>query len=106
MTVATSGAYAFNVVTDLASLDPPLPPDDPADERDQSDPDIMVVLNGQPVNTGDLGFSGVANEEVFTLDLAAGEYVLDLVEFRYQDDQSPADYPARTCFDVAVGPAP
>jgi hypothetical protein len=106
LSIAAPGPYAFSILTDLASLDPPLPPDDPEDERDQSDPDVLVVLNGQPVNTGDLGLSGVANEETFTLDLAAGDYVLDLVEFRYQDEESPADYPARTCFDVTVNPAP
>jgi hypothetical protein len=105
MSIATAGDYAFSILTDLDSLDPPLPPDDPEDERDQSDPDVLVVLNGQPMNTGDLGFSGVANEEAFTLNLAAGDYVLDLVEFRYQDEESPADYPARACFDVTVMPA-
>lgn len=108
MTIGTPSQYAFDVRTKT-----PMPaPDDPNDDRDQSDPDILIVLNGQAQNqfvNGDLqGFSGAANEEIFTTAniLAAGEYVMDLVEFRYQDDQTPANYPPQTCFDVTVGPAP
>lgn len=108
MTIDTPARYAFDIQTTNTDE---LPPDDPDNDRDQSDPDIRILLNGVSQNqvvNGDLqGFSGVANEEAFiTPDaLPAGEYVMALVEFRYQDDQTPPDYPARTCFRVTVTPA-
>jgi hypothetical protein len=107
MTIDTTAQYTFNITT---TTEMPAP-DDPDDDRDQSDPDILIVLNGQVQNAVvgmDLeGFSGDANEEIFTTAnvLAAGDYVMALVEFRYQDEESPADYPARTCFDVSISPA-
>ncbi|MEX2122713.1 MAG: hypothetical protein WD795_02390 [Woeseia sp.] len=106
MTIDIAAQYTFNIVTTT-----PMPaPDDPDDDRDQSDPDILIALNGQVQNAsvgGDLeGFSGDANEEIFTTAnvLAAGDYAMALVEFRYQDEESPANYPAQTCFDVSIGP--
>jgi hypothetical protein len=108
MTIDTPSAYAFSIVTTTE-----IPgPDDPDDDRDQSDPDILILRNGAVQNQvvmNDLqGFSGDANEEIFTTPnvLPAGDYVMALVEFRYQDEESPEDYPGQTCFDVAVTPAP
>jgi hypothetical protein len=107
MTVDTPARYLFEIVTTTA-----MPaPDDPEDSSDQSDPDILIVLNGQVQNVevaGDLeGFSGVANAEIFTTanPLAGGDYVMTLVEFRYRDEESPANYPPQTCFDVSIAPA-
>ena len=37
--------------------------------------------------------------------LPAGDYVMTLVEFRYRDEDSPANYPPQTCFDVSIAPA-
>lgn len=108
MTIDTPAQYVF----DIRTTNTDLPPDDPANDRDQSDPDIVIQLNGVPQNAvanGDLqGFSGVANEEVFTTanTLQPGEYVMALVEFRYQDDQTPDGYPVQTCFDVTITQAP
>jgi hypothetical protein len=108
MSIATAAPYTFTIVT--TTLIPG--PDDPADERDQSDPDILILRNGVVQNAvvdGELqGLSGDANEEVFTTPgaLPAGDYVMALVEFRYQDEESPEDFPERTCFDVTVTAAP
>ena len=83
-------------------------PDDPDDDHDQSDPDIYIYRAGQIqnqfVNGEPQGLSGDANQEIFTTPnaLPAGDYVMSLIEFRYQDEESPADFPARTCFDVRV----
>ncbi|MDJ0919069.1 MAG: hypothetical protein QNJ05_15020 [Woeseiaceae bacterium] len=100
MNVTQSGLYDVNITTTTA-----MPaPDDPDDARDQSDPDIFIYRRGTLVA---LGNSGDANAEVFTTQnvLSAGEtYVASLVEFRYQDSQSPANYPTRTCFDVSMTP--
>ena len=107
MTIDTPARYTFAIHTTNNDL----PPDDPDDPSDQSDPDIRILLNGVSQNRtvdGELqGFSGDANEEVFTTpnELAAGEYVMALVEFRYQDPETHPDYPMRTCFDVTVAPA-
>lgn len=86
--------------------------DDPDDDHDQSDPDILIYRAGQLQNQLEdglpQGLSGDANQEIFTTPnaLAAGDYVMSLVEFRYQDEESPADFPARTCFDVSVTALP
>ena len=96
----TQGAR-YDVVISTTTAMPA--PDDPADERDQSDPDIYIFRSGTLVA---LGNSGVANEEVFTTQnfLSPGTHVASLVEFRYQDSESPANYPTRTCFDVSMTP--
>ena len=112
MTVDTEARHTFDVRTTTTMAE-----DDPDDLRDQSDPDILIMRNGVPQNAfvdldgdGDLeleGFSGAANAEIFTTagPLVPGEYVLALVEFRYRDGESPADFPPRTCFEVSVAPA-
>lgn len=117
MTIETPLHYTFNITTTT-----PIPgPDDPADDSDQSDPDIRILLQGESQNAlvadrdGDgfddlQGFSGDANEEIFTTEnvLVAGDYVMALVEFRYQDQEAPltpSDYPSQTCFDVTISPA-
>jgi hypothetical protein len=110
MSIDTASPYMFSIVTTTE-----IPgPDDPEDVRDQSDPDILILRNGvlqnQVVNEDDFrqGFSGDANQEIFTTPdaLPVGDYVMALVEFRYQDEDSPQDFPERTCFDVTVTPAP
>ena len=113
MTIDTPARYTFDI---RMSNQEDLPPDDPANDREQSDPDksdpdITILLNGEFQNQtvdGDLqGFSGAANEEIFTTpnELVAGEYVMALVEFRYQDEATSDGFPARSCFDVTVTPA-
>jgi hypothetical protein len=108
MTIETPARHRFEIVTTTD-----LPPDDPDNDTDQSDPDILILLNGatmnEPTSGNPQGFSGVANEETFTTQnvMPAGEYVMALVEFRYQDASlTPEDYPARTCFKVTIAPAP
>jgi hypothetical protein len=108
MEIGTEARYTFSVVTETE-----IPwPDDPEDDRDQSDPDILIFRNGVVQNQvvdGDIqGLSGEANEEIFTTPdaLPVGDYVMTLVEFRYQDEESPEDFPARVCFDVTVTQAP
>ena len=106
MTVTNPSPLTFSVITTTLMPNP----DDPMDVHDQSDPDIMYFLNGQVENRvvdGRLqGLSGDANQEIFTTPnvVAAGDYVITLHEFRYEDDMSPANYPSQTCFDVTIGP--
>ena len=107
MAIVSQSRYTFDVVTDSATV-AQLPPDDPNDDRDQSDPDLRYYLNGVLQNSGLQGFSGVANRETFTTanELAPGDYVLDVVEFRHTDENSATDFPERSCFDITITAAP
>jgi hypothetical protein len=100
LNVSATSAFDVNVITMTTAE---LPPDNPEDPRDQSDPDMFIFRNGQVV---DFGNSGVANQEVFTTPVLSGPdtYVADLREFRYADPESPVDFPNRMCFDVSFTP--
>ena len=112
MTIDSPARYTVDI---RMSNTEDLPQDDPANDREQSDPDksdpdVIILLNGevqnQVVDGRQQGFSGDANEEVFTTpnELETGEYVLALVEFRYQDEATSDGFPARSCFNVMVTP--
>jgi len=112
MTVTVPSRYTFDVVTDADTL-AKLPADDPDDDRDQSDPDIWYYLNGEVqnrvVNGNTEGQSGEANRETFTsaIVLQPGDYVMDILEWRHTDEQTnKSEFPARSCFDVTITPAP
>ncbi len=110
MNISASRRYTFEIITTTAMPNP----DDPADERDQSDPDITLYLNGQIQNRviGDdvQGWSGDANQEIFTTpnNLAIGDYVMDFNEFRFEDEETtevPNAFPEQVCFDITVTPS-
>lgn len=75
-------------------------PDDP-ENNEHSDPDFLVSRNGQLFI---VGFSCEPNNEVATSSgaLSAGNYVIDLNEFRHEDDGSPPAFPEQVCFDVSA----
>ena len=100
LNVAASSNFDVRIVTTTADQ---LPPDDPLDERDQSDPDMFIFRDGRIVAFGN---SGEANEELFSTGVLPGPdtYVADLREFRYADPDSPVDFPVRMCFDVSFTP--
>jgi len=100
--VPATAQYDVSVVTTTTAA---LPPDDPADPRDQSDPDIALFRDGL---VADFGLSGDANQEIFTTTTLSGPdiYVADLREFRYADPNSPFDFPTQMCFDVSMTPVP
>ena len=83
-----------------AGFDCTADPDDP-ENRQHSDPDIGIYQNGTFVGGG---FSCQPNSEVTTLPGLSGRYVLDVVEFRYLDDESPVGFPEQTCFDITITP--
>jgi hypothetical protein len=100
--VPASSRFDVRIVTTTTDL---LPPDDPQDERDQSDPDMFIFSDGRIVDAGN---SGVANEETILDVFLSGPdtYVADLREFRYADPDSPVGFPDRMCFDVSFTPVP
>ncbi len=111
MTITNPSQYEFSILTDDATV-AQLPEDDLNDEHDQRDPDIRYYLNGATQNrivSGEpQGLSGEANREYFVTPntLAAGEYVMDIVEFRHTDEESDPGFPTRSCFDVTINPWP
>ena len=67
-----------------------------------SDPDFGLFLNGTFVWGG---FSCTPNtEETLTGMLIPGDYVLDLIDFRFADADTIAAYPDRVCMDVSIIP--
>lgn len=81
-------------------------PDDPLNDRDQSDPDMYIARNG--VFYPPEGFtSPVENLEVgLTPLLQPGTYIADLRDWRYADPERPASYPPVVCFDVSFTSTP
>lgn len=77
-------------------------PNDP-ENHEHSDPDFFVYQNG---NFMWFGASCEPNGENTTTNgsLPAGNYVIDIAEFRHQDDESPANYPEVVCFDFTAAP--
>jgi hypothetical protein len=99
MNIVNPGQYSITILTDAATVSQ-LPPDDPNNPSDQSDPDIEIHRNGVVVASG---LSGDANQEIFTTgNLTAGEYVMDFSEFRYEDPDTIPGFPARACFTIQV----
>jgi len=83
-----------------ANFDCTADPNDP-ENSEHSDPDFLVWRNGQLFV---LGFSCEPNNEVASSNgsLGAGTYVIDLNDFRHEDDDSPVAYPEQVCFDVSA----
>ncbi len=100
--VPATSAFDVQVITTTTQ---DLPVDDPADPRDQSDPDMFIFRDGL---LADFGNSGEANEEIFRTAILSGPdtYVADLQEFRYADPESPIGFPNQMCFDVSFTPVP
>jgi hypothetical protein len=83
-----------------AGFDCTADPDDP-ENHEHSDPDFTVWQDGVFVWFG-LGCE--PNTEVTTTNTAlpAGDYVIDINEFRHEDEDSPAGFPEQVCFDFAA----
>lgn len=105
LSLAAPGGYRIEVATVNPDSSPPegfdctsADSNDP-ELRKHSDPDFYLVRRGQRVLEGD---SCEANSEIASGSLSAGDYVIDLLEFRYADKLTPSEYPGRTCFDISV----
>ncbi len=103
--VPSSANYHVTVSTKT-----PTPETEDPDDRDQSDPDMLILRDGQLVARL---WSGEENIETTVpprgqgpLALAAATYVADLREWRFKDDEAATNYPDRVCFDVEFSLAP
>ncbi len=82
-----------------AGFDCTADPDDPENTQ-HSDPDFLVWRSGQFIQAG---FGCEPNSEVTpAISLIAGEYTIDINEFRFSDTMSPAAFPGRICFDFTA----
>lgn len=92
MNVANAGIHTFTILTDAATISS-LP------AGSTSDPDIYIYRDGNYISEGS---SPDANEEIFNVNLSAGQYVMDFHEWRYEDTSAPANFPTRACFTIQV----
>ncbi|MDJ0750633.1 MAG: hypothetical protein QNJ11_14195 [Woeseiaceae bacterium] len=98
LTTTEPRAYQVTITSTTAT-----PVTSDPDDRDQSDPDMYIYLNGGLVA---FGRSPDENSETFTTQiLPADTYVAALQDWRYEDeDGAPANYPDQMCFDVTFTP--
>jgi hypothetical protein len=106
MNLAAAQQVTFTVTANPAPSTPPpgfdctVDPDDP-ESHTHSDPDIIVWQGGNFVWWG---VSCEPNSEVTTTSfaLAAGDYVIDLNDFRHEDEETVDPYDEQVCFDFTV----
>jgi hypothetical protein len=77
-------------------------PDDPL-VHTHSDPDFGLFFNGTQVWRG-LSCTPNREETLSPLILAPGTYILDVIEFRFADEDTVAGYPESVCFGITVSP--
>ncbi len=108
MNLPSARQVSFSMITDSPVSTPSIGFDCSADADDpenheHSDPDFYVYQNGSFMW---FGASCEPNSEVTATNgaLPAGDYVIDIQEFRHEDEESPGNYPDQVCFDFTAGP--
>ncbi len=93
-------------ITVTANPAPPPTSDGDPNARDDSDPDFYVWQGDRLVAFGEdvVPTEPPHTETVNTMTLAAGDYAVELVEYRYVDDQTASDFPSQVCYDVTIAP--
>ena len=111
MRVTLPDTDSYNVVIDATTI--PTPTAD-ATDRDDSDPDMFILRDGQVVASG-LEYDPVnfPNNETFTTQAlpAGSDYVADIHDWRFEDVVgAPAGYPdtpnGDMCFDITITATP
>jgi hypothetical protein len=71
------------------------------ENSEHSDPDFLVWKDGQLFW---IGYDCDPNTEMSTTNgfLVAGDYVIDINDYRHADEDSPAGYPEQVCFDFTA----
>jgi hypothetical protein len=100
-TTPTSGRWR---ITAQANPVPPPTTDTTPDVRDYSDPDLYVWREGNFVTSGrDNDEDGVTDVEIIdTPELPAATYVIEMQEWRHEDEDAASDFPDRVCFDLSI----
>jgi K319-like protein len=106
LNLATPTQVTFTMATNPAPSQPTVGFDCTADPNDpensqHSDPDFLVSRGGLFFADGR---GCEPNSEVVTTGgvLSAGEYLVDLNEFRHADENSPSVFPEQVCFDFTA----
>lgn len=91
-------------ITVTANPAPPATSDTDPNVRDDSDPDVFVWQGDRRVAFGvdDVPAEPPHTETVDTITLAAGDYAVELVEYRYVDENTASDFPSQVCYDVTI----
>ncbi len=91
-------------ITVTANPAPPPTSDTDPNVRDDSDPDIYVWQGDRRVAFGidDVPNEPPHTETVDTMTLAAGDYAVELVEYRYVDENTASDFPSQVCYDLTI----
>ena len=91
-------------ITVTANPAPPPTSDMDPNARDDSDPDIYVWQGDRRVAFGvdEPPAEPEHTETVDTITLAAGDYAVELIEYRYIDDLTASDFPSQVCYDVTI----
>ena len=71
------------------------------ENHEHSDPDIVIYQYGKIISEGT---SCEPNREIMTSPILSGRYVIDIVEHRYLDKDSPNSFPEQSCFDITITP--
>ena len=104
ITVPVDDEYDVSVVTTT-----PTPPSADPDDRDYSDPDIIIYHGSVPAELARQETDDVENREPTfrTPMLLAGEtYLAAVEEWRFHDNIASTTFPQRICFDVSLTPTP
>jgi hypothetical protein len=105
ISVPTTGNYNVSMITTTPTPPTSDPPPTPPDViRDQSDPDIYIYREGTLVASGR---SPDDNSEVLPSPVSlssAFTYVVDIEEWRYDDQDASSDFPEQICFAVTFAP--
>lgn len=106
LSIPSDQQVTFEMTANPAPSQPSPGFDCSADENDpenseHSDPDFLVWKEGQLFW---IGYDCDPNTEMSTTNglLAAGDYVIDINDFRHEDEDSPAGYPEQVCFDFTA----
>ena len=86
------------MAADTAPVPPPTTDTTP-DVRDRSDPDLYIWRDGRFIVSGR---SGIADQEIIERFFDADTYVIEMQEWRHEDDGASNDFPDRVCFDVSM----
>jgi len=104
ITVPTDDEYDVSVVTST-----PTPPTADPNDRDHSDPDIIIYRGSIPEEVARAETDSVPNvEPTFRTPImfANETYVAFIEEWRFHDSAAAATFPQRICFDVSLTPTP
>ena len=71
----------------------------PEQPRDRSDPDLYIWKDGIFVTSGR---SAADDVEVIDSTFEAGIYVIEMQEWRHEDEGAASDFPPQVCFDLSM----